>query len=195
MGERLQNWAEGDDIPLFLARTWAEQTRRMLREVDRLRAEYRQLGRDYDRGYMGSDGYEVSEDMLNRAGRAIWAAECLLVVSAWSLDVWMSKVYKARKRKTRQQHVALGQLRNAIMHLDEGEFDEEGSFVLAREGRSKHGLAALPGGRLSVGLSWDGKLFGLLTPDELAALASTLLDELNSEFEEFRGDLVELFRD
>ncbi|MBW1639246.1 hypothetical protein G3H63_09200 [Microbacterium resistens] len=195
MAEPLQDWANGDDISLWLARTWAEQTRRLVRETAQLRNEYRGLNRDFEHSYVGPDGYEVSEDRLNRAGRAIWAAECLLVISAWSLDVWMSKLYKARGRKHRKEHVTLRRLRNAIMHLDEGDLDEEGSFVLAKGTKSNHGLGALPEGRLSVGLRWDGRLFGILTPDELEALACSLLDELDAEFAELWGNFVDLMRD
>lgn len=195
MGERLQTFA-GEDVPLYLARAWAEQTRQSLKDCRDRRRTYIALDRAYERGEIWESGYEVTEDQVNRAVRAVWTSEVLLVISAWTLDVWMTKLYRARRRKKRTENAQLNQLRNALMHLDSGEIDEEAAFVAAnpKNSRSKHGLGALPDGGLSVGVdlgfSVDSKLFGILTLDEIEALAAELIDELNQEFDDLMQSMV-----
>lgn len=181
----------GDDVPLHFARAWAESTVRMLRTSRAKRAALR----DRERENAESDFDQVSDPFLQRAVREAWTTECLLILSAAQLETWVAKLHRARRRKVPKPVPTLAALRNAIEHLEESDFDE-GDFV-ARPGNPiarKRGIGALPGGKLRLYVSDDEKLLGVITPEELDALARGLLDELVREDKEWLRDVMDSLR-
>lgn len=180
-----QPW--GDDVPLHFARAWAESTVRMLETSQVKRAALR----DRERENAESDLDQVSDPFLQRAEREAWTTECLLILSAAQLETWIAKLYRVRERKAPKPIPALSALRNAIEHLEESMFDEE-EFVARPKNpmARKRGVGALPGGELSLYVSDDEKLLGVITPDELDALARGLLEELAREDDEWMADII-----
>jgi hypothetical protein len=176
---------EGDDLPLMLARGWAEASMRLLQEASAMRKEYRALDRAYER--MDIEGLSES-DLLDKI-RRIWIAESMLVHAASSLEIWMAKLYRTRRRKPRPQVAYLRQLRNALEHLEEADFDDEGWIATARTAQgARRGIGALPEAKLEVGLGPDGLLFGVIAPAELHSLVDDLVRELDRELDEYAQD-------
>jgi len=176
---------DADDIPLWMARSWADSTRRMLQMSKDRRQTYFGLSHMYER----MDGDGITANSVEAAMRDVWSTDCLLILSAANLETWIAKLYRARDRKVPKTHPNLAHLRNAIEHLDEAQLDNESSTALPRTQQSRtRGIGALPGQELLIGLTGDGKLFGILTHDELEALAMSLLDELDAELQSYAED-------
>jgi hypothetical protein len=186
MPDTLQTFdSDGDDIPLMLARSWADATFEMLELSRKRRSDYRSISRTYDR----MDGDAVDLAMLHRAIREVWSTDCLLILSASNLEAWIRKLYRARRRKLPEPLKHLKQLRNAIEHLDDANIDEETWTATARLQQSKKsGIGALPNQELAIGISGDGLLFGILSHDDLEGLVRGLLSELSQELDDYAQD-------
>lgn len=189
MPDTLQTFdSDGDDIPLMLARSWADATFEMLELSRKRRSDYRWISRTYDR----MDGDAVDLAMLHRAIREVWSTDCLLILSASNLEAWIRKLYRARRRKLPERLKHLKQLRNAIEHLDDANIDEETWTATARLQQSKKsGIGALPNQELAIGISGDGLLFGILSHDDLEGLVRGLLSELSQELDDYAQDWYE----
>lgn len=174
-----------DDIPLWIAQSWADSTRRMLEMSKERRKTYFSLCHMYER----MDGDGITTDSVEAAMRDVWSTDCLLILSAANLETWIAKLYRVRSRKAPKPHPNLAHLRNAIEHLEEAELDNESSTAFPRTRQSRaRGIGALPGQELLIGLTGDGKLFGVISHDELEALAMSLLDELDAELQAYAMD-------
>jgi hypothetical protein len=84
---------------------------------------------------------------------------------------------------TRRLATVLADLRNALEHLDEADFDGGAAIP----GKGSRSLAALPGGRLSV--RSGGRLaFGLIEVDELERRVLALVDAVEEELMQEAAD-------
>lgn len=188
--EPLQSFdPDGEDVILSLAVSWAGAVREQLHNVkDRVR-HFHNVGNMYER--MGGD---VTMDELAASWQAAWTAEALLVISADNLERWIKRLYTERGRQPRPPHPQLRALRNAIEHMDESEFDNE--EWVARPGRSQgRGLGALPDARLSISVGDRENVFGLISHDELQAIVSALIDELERELSDYAEAQIAFFRE
>jgi hypothetical protein len=105
------------------------------------------------------------------------------------------KLYIARRRRVPESLENLKRLRNAIEHLDEAELDQESWTATARTAAARtRGIGALPNQSLAIGVTGDGKLFGVMTHDELEGLVLRLLDELAQELDDHARDWFEFAR-
>ncbi|MEW1706976.1 hypothetical protein AB0230_07015 [Microbacterium sp. NPDC089190] len=180
--------ADGDDVPLMLARSWADSTFEMLELSRKRRRDYRWVSRSYDR----MDGDAVDLARLQRAIREVWSTDCLLIISAANLEAWTRKLYRARRRREPKPLENLKRLRNAIEHLDEADIDEETWIATARNPRAlKSGIGALPNQKLGIGVSGDGLLFGVMSYEDLENLVNGLLGELSQELDDYARDWFE----
>jgi hypothetical protein len=183
---------EPEDLPLMLARGWAEASTRLLGESAELRRTYRALSRAYDR----MDGDGISEVDLIAKIREIWITESMLVHAASNLEVWIAKLYRVRRRRVPRPIRHLKQLRNALEHLEEASFDDESGVATARtQQATRSGIGALPGAQLQVGLGGDGLLFGVISPDELHTLVGGLVADLDGELDEHVEDWIDFMNE
>ncbi|WP_425839878.1 hypothetical protein [Microbacterium sp. PA5] len=187
--QQLQSFdADGDDIPLMLARSWADSTFELLRLSKERRRRHASLDSMYER----MDGDGITWDGVQESLRQVWSTDCLLILSAANLEAWVRKLYIARRRRVPEPLENLKRLRNAIEHLDEAELDEESWTATARTAAARtRGIGALPNQSLAIGLTGDGKLFGVITHDELERLVAGLLDELAQELDDYARDWFE----
>jgi hypothetical protein len=187
--QQLQSFdADGDDIPLMLARSWADATHELLGRSKELRRRHRNLDSMYER----MDGDGITWEAVQESFRRVWSTDCLLILSAANLEAWVRKLYIARRRRVPASLENLKRLRNAIEHLDEAELDEESWTATARTVAARtRGIGALPNQSLAIGLTGDAKLFGVITHDELEGLVRGLLDELAQELDEYAQDWFE----
>ncbi|GAA1970258.1 hypothetical protein [Microbacterium deminutum] len=179
----------GDDVLLMLSRAWAEQTTEQLGTAKECRRRYEAIEATYER--VDHDG-EITQDVVSSAFRALWTAEALLITSASNLERWMTKLYRARNRRPRTNVEHLRTLRNALEHLHEANIDDDNWVATARTTTAERsGIGALPDAQLSIGLDGDGRIFGVITHDDLTTLVRALLDELDAELRDYAADWIE----
>ena len=130
-------------------------------------------------------GPELGPDELDlaRNARQQWADEQALVWAAHQLERWSRRLAMERGEDPMPRDKVLADLRNALEHLDEADFD--GGAAVPGEG--SRSLAALPGARLSIRLG--GRLaFGLIEVDELERRALALVDAVEEELMQEAAD-------
>lgn len=130
-------------------------------------------------------GPELGPDELDlaRNARQQWADEQALVWAAHQLERWTRRLAMERGDDPVPRDRVLADLRNALEHLDEADFD--GGAAIPGEG--SRSLAALPGGRLSV--RSGGRLaFGLIEVDELERRALALVEAVEEELMQEAAD-------
>jgi hypothetical protein len=149
---------------------------RQVRHVRQMRDKAARQGRAYE-----SIGPESGPDELDlaRNARQLWADEQALVWAAHQLERWTRRLAAERDREPVPRDRVLADLRNALEHLDEAEFD--GGAAIPGEG--SRSLAALPGGRLSL-RAGAGMAFGLIEVGELERRALALVDAVEAELME-----------
>ncbi len=180
--------ADGEDVVLSLAVSWAGAVREQLDKVRRRVALYNSLDELYER----NDG-DVTMDQVAASWQAAWTAEALLVISADNLERWMKRLYIDRGREPRTPHAQLRALRNAIEHMDESEFDDD---WIARPGRhQERGLGALPNASLPISTGHRTMVFGLIAHDELESIVGALIDELDRELNDYATDMIAFYRE
>lgn len=153
------------------------------------RRRYEAIESTFER--MDHDG-EITHDVVSSAFRALWTSEALLITSASNLERWMTRLYRSRNRRPRTNVEHLRTLRNALEHLHEASIDDDSWVATARTPTAERtGIGALPDAQLSIGLGDDGRIFGVLTYEELTALVRSLLDELDAELRDYALDWIE----
>lgn len=153
---------------------------RQVELVRQTRDKAARQGRAYERM-----GPELGPDELDlaRNARQQWADEQALVWAAHQLERWTRRLAMERGDDPVPRDRVLADLRNALEHLDEADFD--GGAAIPGEG--SRSLAALPGGRLSV--RSGGRLaFGLIEVDELERRALALVDAVEEELMQEAAD-------
>jgi hypothetical protein len=156
--------------------TWAEAVARQVKHVRQMRDKAARQGRAYE-----AMGPELGPDELDlaRNARQLWADEQALVWAAHQLERWTRRLALERDEEPRPRDKVLADLRNALEHLDEADFD--GGAAIPGEG--SRSLAALPGGRLSL-RSGGGLAFGLIEVGDLERRALALVDAVEEELME-----------
>ncbi|GAA1440720.1 hypothetical protein [Leifsonia poae] len=188
--EPLQSFnPDGEDVIRSLAVSWAGAVREQLHNVKERVRHFHNVDNMYGR----MDG-DVTMDELAASWQAAWTAEALLVISADNLERWIKRLYTERGRQPRPPHPQLRALRNTIEHMDESEFDNE--EWVARPGRPQgRGLGALPDPSLSISVGDRENVFGLISHDELQAIVSALIDELERELSDYAEARIAFFRE
>ncbi|MDD7930789.1 hypothetical protein [Microbacterium thalli] len=180
--------ADGEDVILSLAVSWAGAVREQLHNVRHRVAIYN----NFDELYERNDG-DVTMDQLAASWQAAWTAEALLVISADNLERWIKRLYTDRGREPRAPHPQLRALRNAVEHMDESEFDDD---WIARPGRrQERGLGALPEASLPISTGDRTMVFGLIPHDELASIVTGLIGELDREIADYAQDMIAFYRE
>ncbi len=154
-------------------RTWAEAVVRQVERVRQMRVKAAREGRAYERM-----GPELGPDELDPARnfRQQWSDEQALVWAAHQLERWARRLAMERGEDPMPRDKVLADLRNALEHLDEAEFDG-GAAVPGEASRS---LAALPDGRLAI-RTGNRLAFGLIEVDELERRALAIVHAVEEE--------------
>lgn len=181
--------ADGEDVILSLAVSWAGAVREQLHNVKTRVAHFH----DVDRMYERMDG-DVTMDQLAAAWQAAWTAEALLVISADNLERWIKRLYVERGRAPLKPHPQLRALRNTVEHMDESEFGEDDWVARPGRGQSR-GLGALPGASLPIAVGSREQVFGLISHNELEGIVNVLIDELDRELDDYATDMFAFYRE
>jgi hypothetical protein len=167
---------EAENTCRSFVQMWAEAVMRQVERVRLVRKKAHSLGRAYER----MEDWSPDELDLARSFRAQWAEEQALVWAAHQVERWARRLAKERGEEPPPRDQVLADLRNALEHLDEAEF--EGHHAVPG-GRSRS-LRALPGSRMLIAAR-DGLAFGLVDVNELESRAlgvvGTVEDELMQE--------------
>ncbi len=152
---------------------------RQVGRVRQIREEARRLGRAYERME------DWSPDVLDlaRSFRAQWAEEQALVWAAHQVERWARRLAEERADEPPPRDQVLADLRNALEHLDEAEF--EGGYAVP--GDWSRSLRALPGSQLWIAAG-DGLAFGLIDVNELESRALGVVSTVENELMEEAAD-------
>jgi hypothetical protein len=159
---------------------WAGEVRRRVPEVQQLRDRYERM----DRAVAHADAPMLSEEDVYEAWQQLWAAQHHLVWAAYQLERWVARLARETHQQAPAADPVLADLRHALEHLDEAEFDEQG----ATPGARSRSLRALPGGRLDIGPGTTRRMFDLVDDADLerrALAITTTSDRLMVEAEAF----------
>jgi hypothetical protein len=158
---------------------WAEAVMRQVGRVRQIRKEARSLGRAYERME------DWSPDVLDlaRSFRAQWAEEQALVWAAHQVERWARRLAEERGDESPPRDQVLADLRNALEHLDEAEF--EGGYAVP--GDRSRSLRVLPGSQLWIATG-DGLAFGLIDVNELESRALGVVGTVENELMEEAAD-------
>jgi hypothetical protein len=125
---------------------------------------------------------------LARISRAQWAEEQTLVWAGHQVERWARRLAEERGDEPPPRDQVLANLRNALEHLDDAEF-EGGN---AAPGDRSWSLKALPNSRLAIETGHH-LAFGLIDVDELErralAVVGTVEDELMRETADWWADM------
>ncbi len=183
---------DGDDLPLFMARSWAEASVRHYREARELRRRFVTLDKAHER----MDPVEITWHDVMGAFSAAWTAESMLIISASQFEVWLAKLYESRGLTPPERMPYLRELRNAIVHLDASVIDTESWTARPSERQTRTGVGALPDGELLIWLNGTEDVLGVISADALEAYVRSLLDELRDELDDYASDwFAEMLRE
>lgn len=174
----------GDDVPLMMARSWAETTAQQLHRAKQLRARFT----TFDRAHERMDPIELTWEDVTNAFSAAWIAESMLIMSASQFEVWMSKLYASRDRQPPERLPYLRELRNSIVHLDEANIDETWTATAGTRQGERTGIGALPNRQLQLWLSGSADVLGVISADDLEQYVRGLLSELARELDDYAHD-------
>jgi hypothetical protein len=151
-------------------------------QVERVRQIRRKAGAD-GRAYERMEDWSPTELDLARNSRAQWAEEQTLVWAAHQVERWAQRLAEERGEEPPPRDQVLGDLRNALEHLDEADFDG-GHAVPGDKSRS---LRALPNSRLAI-KTGHRLAFGLIDVDELERRALAVVRTVEDELMEAAAD-------
>lgn len=155
-----------------------------MRQVERVR-EMREKDRKLFRSYERMDGiYSPGELDLAKSARELFAEEHTLVWAAFQVERWSERLAEERSDDPPPRDEVLANVRNALEHLDEAEF-EGGHAVPGYSGNRS--LRKLPGARLAL-YSHNGLAFGLIDPHELERRALAVVEAIEDELMEEAAD-------
>jgi hypothetical protein len=165
-------------------RAWAESTLRQVERVREVKQDAAELNRQLDR-----DWDEDQAKLLESLWRRNWTEEHALVWSLHQLERWWSRLALERSSEPPEANASLRDLRNALEHLDDAVLDP-GHLAEAGDDLSvNRSLRRLPGGRLLI--ATGGKLFGILSLDELEEIARDHFDRMEEEAFDREEALIE----
>jgi len=146
-----------------------------MRQVERVR-QVREKGRRLGRAYERMEDWSPDELDLARSFRERWTEEQALVWAAYQVERWARRLAEERGEEALPRDQVLADLRNALEHLDEAEF--EGGHALP--GAGSRSLKALPGSRLLIATGYD-LAFGLIDVNELERRALGVVASVEDE--------------
>jgi hypothetical protein len=158
---------------------WAEA---VMLQVERVRQIRRKADAD-GRAYEHMEDWSPTELDLAKNFRAQWAEEQTLVWAAHQVERWARRLAEERGEEPPPRDQVLADLRNALEHLDEAEFDG-GHAVPGDRSRS---LRALPNSRLAIETG-HRLAFGLIDVDELERRALAVVGTVEDELMEAAAD-------
>lgn len=165
----------------YFVQIWAEAVMRQVERVREARDKDRRLFRSYDR----MDGiYSPDELDLAKSARAVWSEEHTLVWAAHQVERWTQRLAAERGEDSPPRDEVLANVRNALEHLDEAEF--EGSHAVPGDSGNRS-LRKLPDGRLSLSTGRN-LAFGLIDPAELERRALGVVAAIEDELMEQAAD-------
>jgi hypothetical protein len=163
---------------------WAEAVMRQVERVRAIRKRSHSIGRAYERGF-GPDELDLAQ-----IAREQWAEEHSLVWAAYQVERWTQRLAEERGDDPPPRDEVLANVRNALEHLDEAEF--EGSHAVPGLSGNRS-LRKLPGERLPLFTGYNGLAFGLIDPGELERRAlgvvATIEDELMERAADWWADM------
>lgn len=158
-----------------------------MRQVERVRQIRKKADTD-DRNYERMEDWSPAEADLAKNFRAQWAEEQTLVWAAHQVERWARRLAKERGKPASPPDKVLANVRNALEHLDEAQFDD-GHAV---PGDRSWSLEALPNSRLAIETG-ERLAFDLIDVDELErralAVVGTIEDELTESAAEWWADM------
>jgi hypothetical protein len=158
---------------------WAEAVMLQVERVRQIRRKADADGRAYER----MEDWSPTQLDLARNFRAQWAEEQTLVWAAHQVERWAWRLAEERSEDPPPRDQVLADLRNALEHLDEAEFDG-GHAVPGDRSRS---LRALPNSRLAIETG-HRLAFGLIDVDELERRALAVVGTVEDELMEAAAD-------
>lgn len=159
--------------------TWAESVMRQVERVRALRKKSHSMGRAYERGF-GPDELDLA-----RIARELFAEEHALVWAAHQVERWAQRLAEERCDDPPPHDEVLANVRNALEHLDEADFEGHHAVPGYSGNRS---LRKLPGSRLQLYTGYDGLAFGLIDPGELERRALGVVAAIEDELMEAAAD-------
>lgn len=178
---------ESEDTCQVFVQMWAEEVTRQVSRVRRTREKA-----DFDwRAAERMEDWSPSELDIAQNFRTQWAEEHTLVWAAHQLERWVCRLAEERGEEIPPRDQALANVRNALEHLDEAEF--EGDDVVP--GERSRSLRALPKSRLPLQTGFgNGLAFGLIDVKELEdralAIVSSIEDKLMAEAESWWVEMM-----
>lgn len=155
-----------------------------MRQVERVRV-VREKDRRLCRSYERMDGIHSPDELdLAKSARTVWSEEHILVWAAYQVERWTQRLAEERGDDSPPRDEVLANVRNALEHLDEAEF-EGGHAVPGYSGNRS--LRKLPGGRLSLSTGRNFA-FGLIDPGELEQRALGVVAAIEDELVEQAAD-------
>jgi hypothetical protein len=137
------------------------------------------MGRAYDHGY-GPDELDLA-----KIAREVFAETHALVWAAHQVERWAGRLAEERGEDPPPRDEVLANVRNALEHLDEADFDGHHAVPGYSGNRS---LRKLPGARLQLYTSYNGLAFGLIDPTELERRALGVVGAIEDELMEQAAD-------
>lgn len=159
--------------------TWAESVVRQVNRVRELRKKAHSIKRAYERGF-GPDELDV-----DKMAREVFAETHALVWAAHQVERWTKRLAEERGDEPPPRDEVLANVRNALEHLDEADFD--GGHAVPGDSGNRS-LRMLPGARLALYTGYNGLAFGLIDPAELERRALGVVKAIEDEFMEEAAD-------
>lgn len=182
--------SDAEETAQALVDVWADEVRRLVPEVRAVREKYGRDSRAMDRG---DTWPPLTEHDMFANWRRLWAAQHHLVWAAHQLERWVARLAREQRRKVPKADPVLGDLRNALEHLDEADLSVATATATSNPARTKS-LRKLPGGQLLIGTGGQPRrLFDLIDSAEIEQRAwaiTTSTDRLEEEAEAWAEDLM-----
>jgi hypothetical protein len=166
---------DAEDRCRSFVQTWAEAVMRQVERVREIREKAHSMGRAYERGF-GPDELDLA-----KCSREQWAEEHALVWAAHQVERWAARLAEERGEEPPPRDEVLANVRNALEHLDEAEFEGHHAVPGVSGNRS---LRALPGSRLRLGTADGGPAFGRIDVSELERRALGVVAAVEDELME-----------
>jgi hypothetical protein len=161
---------KAEDTCRSFVQMWAEAVVLQDEHVRRIRRKADADGRAYER----MEDWSPTELDLARNVRSQWAEEHTLVWAAHQVERWARRLAKERGEEPPPRDQVLADLRNALEHLDEAQYN--GGHAVPVPGDGSRSLRALPNSRLAIETGHrlafgEGRLVGGYEQRALTALA------------------------
>jgi hypothetical protein len=173
----------------FFVRMWAEA---VIRQLKRVREQQEKSAGDlwlYDHEPLGIA--PTNED-LQRNFRVRWAEEHMLIWAAHQLERWVKRLAIDRGKTPPAPDPVLADVRNAMEHLDEADFDEHGTAVPGSLGPN-WSLRRLPNAQLAIGVGGGRIGGGILAVEELVERALAVVNKIEAEEYAREEDYIEQY--